>query len=220
MKNNIVIAGDSFCASQDGWPAHLANLLNLNLICHGVGGQSWWNAREFVDSLDESTIEKTEVMVFVHTNSDRIPTHNTQLGLIDHSAEPVTEIQKAIHLYYKFIHEPSFLKWAQQQWFSEISQRWGHKKLVHLHSFPWSVVDSDLLTGLNITTNLCSLSLNELGAQTFSLFNDHRANHLNTHNNTVLAQQLKELLEKFQNKQVELNASEFDLKTLKWFDWN
>jgi len=158
--NNIIVAGDSFCSSSTGWPELLAQRLNLTLINHGQGGQPWWNVRNFLNNIDEKTLTNTEVMVFVHTNAGRIPTNNTQIGQVDHSAEPVTELDKAIQLYHKYIHELAFLNWAQQQWFLEINQRWAHKKIVHLHSFPWSLDHGKLLTGLNISTNLCSISLN------------------------------------------------------------
>ena len=217
---NIIVVGDSFCASSDGWPSILAQRLGLELISYGQGGQSWWNARNFLNNIDSETLTNTEVMVFVHTNAGRIPTNNTQLGLIDHSAEPATEIDKAIQLYYKYIHEPEFLNWSQQQWFLEINQRWCHKKLVHLHSFPWSVDYGKSLMGLNILTNLCSISLNELGIDRFELFNDKRANHLNDHNNNELACQLSTLMQNYAQQTVQLDTDEFDLKTTRWFNWN
>lgn len=197
----------------------LAQRLNLALINHGQGGQPWWNARNFLNTISAETLTNTEVMVFVHTNSGRIPTSNTQLGLVDHSAEPQTEIDKAIQLYHKYIHEPEFLNWAQQQWFLEITQRWGHKKLVHLHSFPWSLDYGNSLQGLNIMTNLCSISLNELGIDRFELFNDQRLNHLNDRNNNELAGQLSTMINAYTQQQVHLNTGAFDLKTTRWFDW-
>jgi len=217
---NIVVVGDSFCAADSGWPGQLAHRLNMSLINHGQGGQPWWNVRNFLNNVDEETLANTEVMIFAHTNAGRIPTSNTQLGLIDHSAEPATEMEKAIQLYYKYIHEPEFLNWAQQQWFLEINQRWGHKKIVHLHSFPWSVEYGKSLPGLNIVTNLCSISLNELGVDRFELFNDQRANHLNDHNNNELACQLSKLIQTYTRRTVGLDTDAFDLKTTQWFDWN
>lgn len=219
MKN-IIIVGDSFCASSTGWPGLLAQKLNLNLISHGQGGQPWWNAKKFLDVVDQSTINYAEYMIFVHTNADRIPTSNTKIGLVDHSVNSGTEIENAIQLHYKYIHDAEFLNWAQKQWFRDIGHRWAHKKLVHLHSFPWSLQHADLLTGLNITTNLCSISLNELGAEKLTLFNDQRNNHLNDHNNAELADQLAQLLENFQSESVCLSTDRFDLKTQRWFDWS
>jgi hypothetical protein len=218
--NNIIVAGDSFCSSSNGWPELLAQQLNLTLINHGQGGQPWWNVRNFLNSIDEETLKNTEVMVFVHTNAERIPTDDLQIGLIDHSAAPTTEIAKAIQLHYKYIHNHEFLNWAQRQWFLEINQRWGCKKIVHLHSFPWSVNYGKQLIGLNIQPNLCSISLNELGIDKFELFNDSRANHLNTHNNNELACQLSVLIQNYTQQTVKLDTDAFDLKITQWFDWN
>ena len=217
--NNIIVVGDSFCASADGWPNILAQRLNLTLINHGQGGQSWWNVRNFLNTIDEETLTNTEIMVFVHTNAGRIPTSNSQIGFIDHSAEPKTEMDKAIQLYYKYIHEPEFLNWAQQQWFLEINQRWGHTKIVHLHSFPWTLDYGKSLFGINIKTNLCSISLNELGADKLELFNDKRPNHLNDRNNNELACQLSNLIQNFTEQTVQLDTDAFDLKITQWFNW-
>jgi len=74
--------------------------------------------------------------------------------------------------------------------------------------------------GLNITTNLCSISLNELGATDFILFNDPRANHLNEYNNIVLSQQLTNLIQNYKKQKIGLNTNLFDLKTNHWFDWS
>jgi hypothetical protein len=216
---NIIIIGDSFCACATGWPGILAQHLNLSLINHGLGGQPWWNTRNFLNNIDQDTLANTDVIVFVHTNSERIPTNNIQIGLVDHSAKPKTEIDKAIQLYHKYIHEMEFLNWAQQQWFLEINQRWGHKKIVHLHSFPWSIDHGKLLSGLNIVTNLCSISLNELGVDTFELFNDQRLNHLNNHNNNELACQLATLIQNYAQQTVQLDTNAFDLKITQWFNW-
>jgi hypothetical protein len=220
MKKNIIIVGDSFCASPTGWPSTLATALDLTLISHGQGGQSWWNVKKFIETIDKLVIEQTEVIVFVHTNADRIPTHNTQIGLINHSARPTTDIEIAVQLYYKYIHDPEFLNWAQCQWFLEINQRWGHKKIVHLHSFPWSIENGKSLAGLNISTNLCSISLNELGIDKFELFNDLRANHLSEHNNNELAMQLAKLIQQYKQETIGLNTGAFDLKITKWFKWS
>lgn len=138
MKNLIVV-GDSYCSFFNGWPKTLADELNLNLICHGGGGQPWWNARNYITKLAPDTIDNAEFIVFAHTNAERIPTLNADIGLIDHSKKPESEIETAIHLYYKYIHEQEFITWAHQQWFKEITERWGHKKLCHLHCFPWSL---------------------------------------------------------------------------------
>ena len=219
--NNIIVVGDSFCASAAGWPNILAQRLNLTLINHGQGGQSWWNIRNFLNTIDEETLTNTEIMVFAHTNAERIPTLDPKIGSIDHTKTPVTELEQAIYLYRKYLFDMHYSHWAQQAWFQEISQRYGHIQLVHLHCFPWSLSYRHLLTGINITTNLAAVSLNELGAEQFGFFNDQRGNHLNTHNNQSLADQLAEIISNNTTSgDYALDHTRLDQKTLRWFDWN
>lgn len=217
--DNVIVLGDSFCSSADYWPSHLARLINRRLVCYTDGsGQSWWDARNWLTSLDSKILDNADIMVFVHTNSDRIPSTNKSLGLIDHSATPVTEADRSIQLYYKHIHDPEFLNWGQQQWFKEISTMYNRKQLVHLHSFQWSMRNSHHLIGLNVITDLATLSLNELGATTLSLVNDQRPNHLNESNNQVLASQLAMAINKQRTGNCALDVDKFQQKTRKWLD--
>ena len=217
MKN-IIVVGDSFCSDSNGWPKILSNALELNLICHGVGGQPWWNARNFITKLSNDVIESAEFIVFAHTNKDRIPTLNEEIGKVDHSKSPKLEIEHAIQLYFKYIQDPEFIGWAHEQWFIEISRSFGHKKLCHLHCFPWTLESGYLLTGLNITTNLAALSLNELGATRFDLVNDTRINHFNQNNNRQLGLQLAEHFKNYGNKSINLDVTKFDQATSQWLD--
>lgn len=217
MKN-IIVVGDSFCSNPEGWPRVLANELGLNLVCYGVGGQPWWSTRKFITGLSPDTIENTEYIVFAHTNKDRIPTSNEEIGKVNHSKSPEAEIEQAIHLYFKYIQDPEFIEWAQQQWFIEIARTWGHKKLCHLHCFPWTLAASHLLSGLNVKTNLTALSLNELGTQQFNLFADPRVNHFNKHNNHQLGLQLAEQLKNHGDRSIDLDVSKFDQAITYWLD--
>jgi hypothetical protein len=216
---NIIVVGDSFCASQHMWPADLAKYLGLNLVGQGIGGASWWPSRQFLISLPQTTIDDTEVMVFAHTNSSRIPTLNHDLVSFDHSVEPRSEIEKAVNLYYKYISDQQFMDWAQQQWFVEIDQQWGHKKLCHLHCFPWTINHQNLMTGLVVQPNLSAISLNEISAKKFDLFDDRRQNHFNEHNNNALAQELARMIGSDLTGIQNLNLDLFDQPTLSWLDW-
>jgi hypothetical protein len=217
---NLIIVGDSFCtySGVDSWPHTLANELNLNLICHGAGGQPWWNARNFLINLSPDIVEDAEFIVFAHTYGGRIPTLNSDFGMVDKSKSPKSEIETALHLYYKYINDQNFLDWAQEQWFYEISRTWGHKKLCHLHCFPWSLTYSGVLSGINIATNLTAISLNELGTTEFNLIYDKRSNHFNDHNNFQLGIQLAENLKSYSNRTVELDISKFDQTTNYWLE--
>jgi hypothetical protein len=222
-QKNLIVVGDSFCASAAHWPQQLADALDLNLMCHTQGaGQAWWDARYWLEHVPQAHWEQTTTVVFAHTNAERIPTDCAELVKIDHSARPTTEMSQAVCLYYKYIFHTPFMHWAQQAWFREISQKYSNFKLVHLHCFPWSVQYSDQLTGLNITTNLSAISLNELCAQEMTLYNDSRPNHLNAYNNQQLAQQLATLIQQGVQGDHALDTEKFSLKCQDWFtrsDW-
>jgi hypothetical protein len=220
IKRNIIVVGDSFCSSAQHWPQQLADLLDLNLICYTEGaGQSWWAARHWLQYVHPAHWDNTVAMVFAHTNAERIPTDNPLIGQIDHSAQPTTELATAIQLYHRHIFDLGYAQWAQAAWFQEISQRWGHLKLVHLHSFPWSLDQQHHLSGINITTPLVAVSLNELGATKFELFADTRPNHLNAHNNQALAQELARIIQLDQLGNHALDLTDFEQKTQKWLGW-
>lgn len=215
MKNLIVV-GDSFCSSATEWPKYLADHLNLDLICFGQGGQPWWSVRKFLKNLSHQFIDNADCMVFLHTNAERIPTSNTQVGLIDHSNLTTAELDRAVSLYYRHIHDHEFLNWAQQQWFLEINRLWGNKKLIHLPCFAGTVPHLELLKGLKITTNLMALSLNEIATENFGAFNDQRSNHFNQYNNKILAEQLYNLIKNYKEGTTTLEVTQFDQKTDRW----
>lgn len=216
MKN-IIISGDSFCSDASGWPSALAQILDRRLICYTEGsGQSWWAAREWLVGLDLEELAACDIMIFLHTNADRIPTANTMIGRVDHSATPESELELAIKAYHRHIHDPAFLRWAQQSWFKEISEVYSQKYLVHLHCFPWTLEYRNHLHGLNVITNLTALSLNEIGAARFSLYHDDRSNHLNQHNNHALANQLAEFIKQRIVGDYALDHRQFQQKTLEW----
>ncbi len=219
-RHNIIVVGDSFCSSAQHWPQQLADLLDLNLICYTEGaGQSWWAARHWLQHVHPAHLGHTAVLVFAHTNAERIPTDNPAIGQIDHSARPTTELATAVQLYHRHIFDLSYAQWAQAAWFQEISRTWSHSKLVHLHSFPWSLDQRHHLQGINITTPLAAVSLNELGATKFELFADTRPNHLNPHNNQALAQELSRIIGTATAGDHALDTDCFEQKTLKWLNW-
>ena len=219
MKN-IIVVGDSFCASQHMWPAELAKHLGLNLVGQGIGGASWWPSRHFVMSLPQETIDATEVMVFAHTNSTRIPTLDPELFSFDYGVDPQNEIENAVSLYYKYILDQQFMDWAQQQWFMEIAQRWSDKKLCHLHCFPWTTNYQNLMTGLVVQPSLSAISLNEISANKLNLFNDNRHNHMNEKNNKALAQELSRMISCNATGVQNLNLDLFDQPTRSWLEWH
>lgn len=192
MKKKLLCLGDSFCASPNGWPSHLANLLDADFISHGIGGQSWYNIADWMDRHPDD-VAQADIIVFAHTNAERIPTRNIEIGKVDHSKVPANEIEHAIHLYYKHIHCTNFLHFAQKLWFKHITDTFSDKTLVHLHCFPGHSVEADsLLTGVSIQPPLIELSMLEKDARTF---NDQRKNHFSDENNRWLAEQIFHAIE-------------------------
>lgn len=220
MKPNLVVVGDSFCASKSLWPRIVSNLVDMNLICYGAPGQHWWSAREFIRNLSPSEIDNTECMILIHTFGQRMPVENRNLSMHNiYNLDDSNEEQLAIKLYYKYISNSKFMDWAQQSWFKEIAQSWPHVKIINLHSFPWSIPHQDLLPGMKITPCLASISLNELGSDDNKLIDDDRPNHFNRYNNTELAMQLANKINNYREGAAELDTSKFQMKTTKWFDW-
>lgn len=216
MKN-IIIVGDSFTANPVGWPGQLANMLNLNLINYGVGGEHWWGVKKFLDSI---SMEDTEVIVFAHTFGNRIPTNNKQLDKHDFfNLDADNEEQLAVKLYYKYIQNDEFMDWAQCRWFEQISRTWSGTKLVNLHCFPWTWDKRYYLGGTNVLPSLAAISLNEINAEEFSLVNDGRINHFNDSNNTELAQQLAQVITEYRIGEVQLDVTKFQQLTTRWLEW-
>lgn len=220
MKNLIVL-GDSYSSSAHGWPGMVAHQLNLNLICYGEGGQPWWAITQFLNSVSETEIQNCEAVIFAHTNAERIPTTDKTIGKINHSQLDTTnEIEHAIALYFKYIHDHKFLSWAQEKWFEEISIKWSHTKMIHLHCFPWTWKLRTKLAGINVNPCLTSISLNELNAREFALVNDVRPNHFNNFNNTELANQLASMINSYVPGDRQLDLSKFQQLTDKWTQWS
>lgn len=209
MKD-IVIVGDSFCANPHTWPAFLADQLNLNLVCYGVGGEHWWGVKTFLDTVNKSNVE---VVVIAHTFGQRIPT------IVKHNIDPT-----ASELYYKHIHNEEFLTWAQEQWFKQVSQEWNIK-LVNLHCFPWTWDKRNLLAGVNVSPNLAAISLNEVDAQeavvdeTVIAKGQSRTNHFNLDNNQALANELVRIIQDYKTGDIELDLTRFQQKTTRWLEW-
>ena len=215
MKNLIVV-GDSFCAGQ-GWPQLLANYLNLNLIVAGFSGQHWWSYRHFLtQTLKEDDFKNTDFVVFCHTFSERIPNLNSELASVTPLKKPRTELEQAVALYYKYIENAPYAEWAQEKWFEEINQRYSKNvKTVHLHvtHATWEI--RNLLGGMQVYPSLTSLSIDELGVENHILYDDTRNNHFSRKNNTILAQQLAELMKDFAVTDKKLRIDDFELKSKK-----
>ena len=63
--------------------------------------------------------------------------------------------------------------------------------------------------------SLTSLSIDELGVENHILYDDTRNNHFSRKNNTILAQQLAELMKDFAVTDKKLRIDDFELKSKK-----
>ena len=216
MKNLIVV-GDSFCASP-GWPQELARLLDLNLIVAGFSGQHWWSYKNFLDNLTSEQLDNAALIVFAHTFTQRIPNLNEELSKVDfYNPDLNKEIDQAVKLYFKHIHNDEYGEWAQQQWFKEIKAKYSSKiRTIHLHAFPWTWAIRDLLGGMQVSPNLSSISLDEIASKEFRLVHDSRDNHFSSSNNKTLARELERLYRNYSQRDETLDISKFDLKSTKW----
>jgi len=215
----LVVLGDSFCSNEEGWPQQLAEKLGMPLHCVGHPGGHWWLSA--LDLMRNShIIDRASVIVFCHTNASRIPTENEEVGRVDHGnlrdSEPV---ELAVKLYFSYIESFDFLNWAQGAWFTDLTTRLADKKVIHLHSFPWSYEhEANLANQVSVSPSLASISLNELGAESFSLIHDHRHNHFNEFNNTELARQLAEIVNSNETRP-KLNLDKFEHVNRNWDNW-
>lgn len=232
----IAFVGDSFCAgyNYEFWklrgcplwqkgvepPTYLdivSRTNNYTLYPFGFGGKGWWYSRcRFIEELERLPkslfADQLETIVFCHTNPGRINNAwNRELSN--------TEIDTSVIIdYYKHIFDGQFNEWAQQQWFKEITERWGHLKTIHFHCFPETVHLSHLLSGMIYTTPLVHISIGELTGSDKEISHqlvhdnkaDHRFNHLNACNNNALAKLILRSIYDYRPGQYEIDLSIFD----------
>jgi glycosyltransferase involved in cell wall biosynthesis len=157
--------------------------------------------------------ENSDTIIFCHTNAERILSSNEEAHWIDWSkASPSSEneLEKAIALHLKYFYNSEILHWSVKKWYEEINQSWSRTRTIHLHCFSTSWELRHLLTGLHVGPDLSSISLNEIDCPSM-LYKDHRCNHLNKFNNKELAEQLCSLILNYDQGQVMLDTSKFQL---------
>lgn len=223
MKN-IIVAGDSFCASV-GWPEEVAKLLNLDLKKFGFGGASWWISAQAVATLPKDEIRNTDIVILCHTNAHRLPVKDMEILRTDfENIDNRNPKQLAVKLYWTYLFPPEVMQfyiWAQRHWFKELSEKFSHCRIINLHCFPQSWHDRVYLSGMNVSPSLTAISLNELGAGTMEILrNCGRNNHLSESNNQKLANEIVRLINNYKEGDVELDLTKFDLKSTHWFEWD
>lgn len=233
MTQYIAFIGDSYCASysptrpnldwhqgtksRDSYTELVAQHFGYDIAAFGFNAKSWWYSWSRFEQEWAQRLDQVEAMVFCHTMNRRINsrTHDDLpcTPLVSQPCAP--ELKTASEYYFKYISDPEFDSWAQQQYFSMLKQRFSQIKTIHFHCYPPSVAWSDLLPGVVYTTPLSRISLGELVGtkeQTDQQFRKcQRANHMNTHNNQQLAQIIGDVLSQpWQPGQRSLPMEQFD----------
>lgn len=218
LKGNVLILGDSFCQSvgENSWPAHLLKKIEHNeSIVKGWSGGSWWAIRENLLKIqkNESFFKNVDLLIFIHTNKNRLLTRNDNIFKIKPQILPakfsnsdIDEKILTVALYFKYIHDLSFVDWAQQQWFLEFSQISKHIPCV-INLFFNPPDASIALPGIKVNTGLINLALNQYNRNDPNLrdliVNEGYINHLTPENNKQFADQLYNIIVG--------NAIDFDL---------
>ena len=213
--DNLIIIGDSFCASRHpnsnhAWPVILGKLLNCIVLGRGHGGGAWWT-----NKLDLSTLEcnpATTILIVVHTDSLRLPNdHKIPVNLgqvfVD-KCERVTELDKwpgireaATSFYTSDLFCPNFYHWAQQAWIKELDVDTKYYATIHIPAYD-SVDLSCVKNGISIIPRKDLRSLRALDAleleKDFARMRDPRTNHFSNFNNIKLANALASIILKLQ----------------------
>jgi len=216
FKKNIIIVGCSFSRNKEGWPSMVANNLNLRLIHFGIGGTHWWTIKQFLDNLSQKQIENSEAIVCCHTLNRR-PALDCKEQILYQTTKP-PEWLEAKKLYHKYLHSQNFQEWVEPFWFKEFSEKFSKLKIINLHCFDNSIKNKMHLRGTNVLPSLFSISCNEIDNAEAVMDNDERKNHFSDENNIVLANAITEYILNYQEADVILDISKFNLLTTGWFD--
>lgn len=240
----IAFVGDSFCAdinayhwsangeqsfqrqSEYSFPSLVADHYDYNLLAHGYSGKSWWFSRvQFKKTFNKNPklIDKLDAIVFCHTDPNRVNSSNVHVSSGNHAyreessndSEEQKQTARAQQQWSRCLLDEEFQKWAQINWFRELTREWSHVKQIHFYSFTGEQ-HNDLLTGTRFTTPLIHISVAELVG--FSreihnqLGNDSRINHLSDYNNRVLASVIIDSIDNYKHEVRSLDISKFHIE--------
>lgn len=214
-----MIVGDSFCREPYlGWPRYLHQLLapngkDMDFLCQGVGGVSWWTVRRSILDFQDQQPEKfhnTDIAIVIHPPQQRphCELAGDDLGIPIqlprfYSNSSIDEPVLAISLFYKYIHSPSFFVWAYQQWLREVESLLPKKtKIIH-----WFFDNSIYGNDIHFRGHVIESSLDQVQTAQFvdaeptqqqrnAAEIDHQLiNHFTKHNNKVIAQELFRMIQ-------------------------
>ena len=185
MAKTINFCGDSFCASPkpDSWVVRLSESLDTNIVGLGESGSAHEHA---INSFDLSS----DYTVFCWTEAHRL--YHKEYALNMASVETFksssdNEIYHAAHLFYKYLHDFELFEKRQIRdlyWFDHEILKHYKGVCIHMWSF------KHLYTFKYGTTIKHALSHLKARDQT----KGDTYNHLNTENNTLLANKLYNII--------------------------
>jgi hypothetical protein len=144
--NDIVIVGDSFCASRttsNTWPTKLVELLTGDSTPargKGFSGCHWWSTKRCLDQ--ELAISLPKILVVCHTETSRVPSDlnyplnysTVQSGdekYLPHRVGPDWRLyQEAAKKYYKYLQSDAWDEWTSNAWYKELDE------LITEHNIP------------------------------------------------------------------------------------
>ena len=232
-KKYIAFVGDSFCASYSdvakndinqrfqkqtpySYTTTVANHYGYEVLPYGFSGKSWWYSWYKFEQDCLGELNQIEAIVFCHTNCERInsTTHDYLPQMCGNNFPNYSkELNQASESYFKYIEDPAFNNWAQQQYFKMLAEKYSNIKTIHLHCFDGTDKWSNLLPGVVFTTTLSQVSIGEITGseqEIIQSFTDNRANHLNKHNNKSLAKVIINALDNYTPGQYKLPLEIFE----------
>jgi hypothetical protein len=211
--NNLMIIGDSFCASRHSnsnydWPVVLGKMLDCTVSGRGHGGSAWWTNKLDLDSYKEDPA--TTILIVVHTDSLRLPNdYGIPMNVgeaFSNNKEQLPNLRPGLReiaasFYKSDLFCPDFYHWAQQAWIKELDADTRYYTTIHIPGFD-SVDLSSIKNGIFVTPgkdlhSLRALSDRELEKYPLHMY-DPRKNHFSDFNNVKFATALASIILKLQ----------------------
>ena len=221
MKN-LIVSGDSFCASTaaDSWLKNKELNNQFNVKAAGFSGQSWWHSRRWLLKELQHINPADTVIVFFHTEANRLPAagnyplgiraiyeYNKDINFVKNfkpefrPQDPAALYQVAQNFVESEMYDPEFYTWAQESFVRELCHYTKEfYRVLHFCSVGGKVKRQwfDLsVNGLLCPTILRTVSMAEFSQSTSESkmsFADNRSNHFNSINNNNLAQFILNLI--------------------------
>jgi hypothetical protein len=208
-----MIVGDSFCREPYlGWPNYFHQLIDpqaqqLDFLCKGIGGCSWWTVRKSLLEFQKDQPEKfknIDLAIVIHPALQRlhVDMSSDELGVpielpLSYTNSMISEPVLAISLFYKYLHSPEFFDWAYQQWLCEVETMLpANAEIIHWFTDSRTKLDGVRLRGHVIQPALADVQLAQWANTPTQKQRDAAeveqqfVNHFTLENNKVIAQEL------------------------------